>query len=116
MGGKRFEGDAKAATKPDHPNICAVHEIDRVDGRTYIAMAFREGRFLLARKRRTKQPPVSACRPSRSCRRMLPENGRSRPKVKKAASMSVLAGSALKSVVPHERKASARKPQLRISI
>ena len=45
-GRKRFEREAKAAAKLDHPNICMVFEIDEVDARTFIVMAFLEGRTL----------------------------------------------------------------------
>ena len=45
-GRKRFEREAKAAASFDHPNICTVHEIDEADGRTFIVMAFLEGRPL----------------------------------------------------------------------
>jgi len=42
-GHARFIREAKAAASLDHPNICTVHEIDEVQGKTFIAMAFVEG-------------------------------------------------------------------------
>jgi len=39
---KRFIREAKAAAALDHPNICTVHEIDEVEGKTFIAMAYLE--------------------------------------------------------------------------
>ena len=41
---ERFLREAQAAAALDHPNICTVHEIDEVEGETFIAMAFIEGR------------------------------------------------------------------------
>ena len=42
-GHARFIREAKAAASLDHPNICTIHEIDEVDGETFIAMAYIEG-------------------------------------------------------------------------
>ncbi len=42
----RFLHEARAAASLNHPNICTVHEIDEVEGRAYISMAYLEGRSL----------------------------------------------------------------------
>ena len=39
----------------DHPNICTVHEIDEVDGETFIAMAYLEGQTV---KRKVAERPL----------------------------------------------------------
>lgn len=42
----RFMHEARAAAALDHPNICGIFEIDEVDGETFLAMPFLEGRPL----------------------------------------------------------------------
>ena len=39
----RFVQEAKAAAALDHPNICTVHEINREEDQTFIAMAYIDG-------------------------------------------------------------------------
>ncbi len=43
---RRFEREARAAASLDHPNICTIHEIDEVDGETFLAMSLIEGQSL----------------------------------------------------------------------
>jgi serine/threonine protein kinase/Tol biopolymer transport system component len=40
---RRFHREAKAAAALTHPNIAVIHEIDEVDGHSFIAMEFVEG-------------------------------------------------------------------------
>jgi len=42
----RFMREAQAAAALDHPNICTVHEIDEAEGKSFISMAYVEGRNL----------------------------------------------------------------------
>ena len=40
---KRFIQEARAAAALDHPNICAVYEVDEVRGQSFIVMAYIQG-------------------------------------------------------------------------
>jgi tetratricopeptide (TPR) repeat protein len=50
---KRLIREAKAAAKLDHPNICSIHEIGEVDGRSFIVMQYVEGETLASRLERS---------------------------------------------------------------
>ena len=45
----RFLREAQALAALNHPNICMVHEIDEVDGQTFLVMAYIEGENLSRR-------------------------------------------------------------------
>jgi serine/threonine protein kinase len=54
---KRFMREAQAASAPDHPQICTIHEIDETDdGQLFIVMAFYEGETL---KKKIERGPLS---------------------------------------------------------
>lgn len=42
----RFIHEARASAALDHPNICTLHEIDEAEGKTFISMAYVDGKSL----------------------------------------------------------------------
>ena len=56
---QRFRREAEAASKLDHPNICAVHDAGELDGRPFIAMRYVEGETLARRIERAQEARAS---------------------------------------------------------
>jgi hypothetical protein len=57
---ERFVREARAASALDHPNIGTVHDLDEVDGLSFITMTLYEGETLSARIRRGALPADEA--------------------------------------------------------
>ena len=43
---ERFQREARAAARIEHPNICPVYDVGQIDGVHYVTMALIEGRAL----------------------------------------------------------------------
>jgi eukaryotic-like serine/threonine-protein kinase len=46
---ERFDREARAISKLDHPHICSLHDVGRQDGTSYLVMQFLEGETLADR-------------------------------------------------------------------
>ena len=57
---RRLLREAQAAAKLDHPNICAVYDVNQTDSRTYIVMQYIEGETLATRMKRAPIDPSTA--------------------------------------------------------
>jgi eukaryotic-like serine/threonine-protein kinase len=58
----RFEREAQAISRLNHPNICAVYDVGTQDGGAYLVMEYIEGESLADRLRRGPVPAPTALR------------------------------------------------------
>lgn len=54
----RFVGEVRIARQVTHPNVCRVHDIGEIDGRTYLSMEFIDGEDLASLLRRIGRLPL----------------------------------------------------------
>lgn len=69
----RFAREAKAAATIDHPNVCRVYDVGRIDGLPYITMAYIEGPSLADLLADGPLPPRRAAEIARDVARALAE-------------------------------------------
>jgi serine/threonine protein kinase len=53
---ERFDREARAISRLDHPHICALYDLGEQDGRAYLVMQYLEGETLAARLVATRTP------------------------------------------------------------
>jgi len=59
---RRFQVEAEAAAKLDHPGVVPIHDVGEHEGQHYLCMAFVDGESLAARVSRGRLPPDEAAR------------------------------------------------------
>src|SRR5262245_26489361 len=58
----RFDREAQAISRLNHPNICAIHDVGQEDGVAFLVMEYIEGESLEQRLRRGALPAATALR------------------------------------------------------
>ncbi|MGH9930112.1 MAG: protein kinase domain-containing protein [Pyrinomonadaceae bacterium] len=70
---KRLIREAQAAAKLDHPNICAIYDVNEVDSQNFIVMQYVEGETLAERMRQKRLPLSTALDVARQTAEALAE-------------------------------------------